>query len=395
LKPVRLSVVLTHPIQYYAPWFKYITTHADSIDLKVFYCVTVTPEQQGVGFERPFTWDNSIFDGYAHEVIRKKIRRVDSHSSAFFGVTVPEVVSSIRKSGAEAVLVPGWYSVSLVAAAVTAKSCGIPVIYRGDSQLLTPDGMPTRAKRSRTKVVLGLFSHFLTVGKRNHEYLRQYLVPESRIFFSPHCVDNSFFSTLAAATDPVIEREKLGIPADAFVALFAGKLEEKKRPWELIEAAGLMETPGTVIIAGSGEAEDRCRRAAARSSANVIFLGFRNQTEIARVYALADCLVLPSDSGETWGLVVNEALAAGIPCIVSDQVGCGPDLIENGKTGYITPFAEISELANTLDRLRMQIESGHSFDSACRARAAAYSFATATAGLEEALMSAVSMKARR
>jgi glycosyltransferase involved in cell wall biosynthesis len=358
------------------------------IDLKVHYCVTVTPEQQGVGFDEPFTWDNSLFDGYDHVILRQPSRRVESHSSAFFGVTTPQIVRSVRSASPDVLLVPGWYSVSLVAATIAARMSDIPVLYRGDSQILTPRGKPGLVKRVRTRSVLRLFSHYLSVGKRNHDYLRSYSIPESKIFFCPACVDNDFFATLAHAADRKLERQKLGIPQDSFVALFAGKLESKKRPWEVIEAAGKMNPRGTVIIAGSGEAEERCRQVAARSDAKVVFLGFQNQTEIACAYAIADCLVLPSDSGETWGLVVNEALAAGLPCIVSDQVGCGPDLIEDGKTGYIAPFANTAELAKTLERLCADIESGHDFAPACKERAEMYSYRAATEGLEEAVVAA-------
>ena len=393
MKRVRLSAVLTHPIQYYAPWFRYIAANAPLIDLKVHYCVTVTPEQQGVGFDEPFTWDNSMFGGYDHVVLSNPSQRVESHSSAFFGVTVPQIVQSIRKASADVILVPGWYSASLVAAAVTARMAGTPVVYRGDSQLLTPRGLPGPAKRFRTRSILRMFTHYLSVGKRNHDYLRHYGIPESRIFFSPACVDNEFFAGLAAASDRQLQRKAMDIAPHAVVALFAGKLEAKKRPWEVIEAAGRMDNPPVVVIAGSGDAEERCRIAAERSKGQVIFLGFRNQTEIARAYGLSDCLVLPSDSGETWGLVVNEALAVGLPCVVSDQVGSGPDLIEDRKTGYVTPFANIDELARTLAKLRAQLASGEDFATACRERAAEYSFRTATAGLEAAVESAV--RARR
>ena len=387
--PVRLSVVMTHPIQYYAPWFRYIAATAPEIRLMAHYCVIPTPEQQGVGFEEPFTWDASLLDGYDHVVLRKPSHKVTIHSSSFFGVTVPEIAASVKSANPDVVLVPGWYSISFIIAALSARLSGLPIVYRGDSQLTTPWEYVSTAKRVRTQAILRMFTHFLSVGKRNHAFLRTYSVPESNIFFAPHCVDNEFFHNSASRVNRPAARQALGIAPDAFVVLFAGKLERKKRPWEVIEAADTMDRPPVVLFAGSGEAEQRCRTAAATSKADVRFLGFQNQSEIARLYGIVDALVLPSDSGETWGMVVNEALAAGVPCIVTDRVGCGPDLIENGKTGFVIPFKDTGAQAKALRDIRARLETGDSFSEDCRARAAAYSFEMATVGLRDAALSAV------
>jgi len=112
-----------------------------------------------------------------------------------------------------------------------------------------------------------------------------------------------------------------------------------------------------------------------------VFSGFLNQSELGRAYALADCLVLPSDYGETWGLVVNEAMATGLPCVVSDAVGCGPDLIVAGRTGYTYPLGNVPEFSSALDALRSQSLGGHSFSADCRKHIADYSFEKATEGL--------------
>ena len=80
----------------------------------------------------------------------------------------------------------------------------------------------------------------------------------------------------------------------------------------------------------------------------VTFAGFLNQTEITKAYVAADCLVLSSDYDETWGLVVNEAMVCGLPAIVSDRAGCGPDLIEEKVTGLIYPFADVEALAEKM-----------------------------------------------
>lgn len=384
--PIRLSVVMTHPIQYYAPWFRDIAANVPDVQLTVHYCVTPTPKQQGVGFDEEFTWDESLLSGYDHEILRRPARGVAIHSSSFLGVAVPEIVSALRKAKPDVVMVPGWYSISLVAAAISARLSGLPVLYRGDSKLSLPWRGPIH-KRIRTWAMLDLFTHYLSVGRKNHEFLRNYSIPESKIFFSPHCVDNAFFEAAAENVDRVAEKAKWNVTQN-FVILFAGKFDEQKRPWDVIEAAGQMHPPPTVIMAGSGEAEERCREAAKRSSAQVIFAGFRNQEEIAQLYAIADCLVLPSES-ETWGLVVNEALAAGVPCIVSADVGCAPDLIEDDKTGFVVPVGDVAELTRKLTRIRDDFANGHDFGQECRARVALYSFEAATAGLHAAILNAV------
>ena len=108
-------------------------------------------------------------------------------------------------------------------------------------------------------------------------------------------------------------------------------------------------------------------------------------------YAAADCLALPSDWAETWGLVVNEALATGLPCVVSNRVGCAPDLITPGVTGEVFLFGNIQDLANGLGRIRELKNSGHDFKKACSTRAAAYSYRAAGTGLVAACESAVQL----
>jgi glycosyltransferase involved in cell wall biosynthesis len=94
---------------------------------------------------------------------------------------------------------------------------------------------------------------------------------------------------------------------------------------------------------------------------------------------VADCLVLPSD--ESWGLVVNEALATGLPCVVADRVGCAPDLVAPGATGEMFPTGNLAELATALGRIRAGVDSGRDYAPACRERAASHSFDRTTAGL--------------
>ena len=117
------------------------------------------------------------------------------------------------------------------------------------------------------------------------------------------------------------------------------------------------------------------------------FAGFQNQSELGRYYSAADCLILPSLT-ETWGLVVNEALQFGIPAIVSDKVGCHPDLIVEGKTGFVFPAGDDQRLADQLSKVFQLVRSNPNLvKEACQQKANDYSMHEFVAGLQKALFS--------
>jgi glycosyltransferase involved in cell wall biosynthesis len=123
---------------------------------------------------------------------------------------------------------------------------------------------------------------------------------------------------------------------------------------------------------------------APRSLPPASFPGFKNQSELPAYYAAADVLVLPSES-ETWGLVVNEAMACGLPAIVSDAVGCAPDLIEEGKTGFTYPVGDVDALAGRLAALAEMKLAGHDFAPALAEKMRVYSVEAAVRGTVEAV----------
>lgn len=392
--PIRLTVVMTHPVQYYSPWFRHIVGHCPSISLTVVYAILPTPTQQGTGFEATFQWDTSLTDGYRMRVVREPKERDRLESGRFFGLNAAEIGHAVLATDPDVVLVPGWNSATLVRAALACRRHGIPVVYRGDSQLGTTRNFAAAALRGKkTRAMLRLFSHYLAVGQRSFEYLKHFGAPEDLTFFSPHCVDNQFF---ALSAEPYHEpdtrrtaRIQLGIPTDDFVVLYVGKLEEKKRPLDAIAASAALGNSVTLLIVGSGKAEVECREAARGYGVNCVFSGFMNQSALGLPYGIADCLALPSDHRETWGLVVNEAMATGLPCVVSSAAGCAPDLVLDGQTGYTYPLADVSSLSAALDSVRVTLTREGSFSVACRQHIARYSFQAATEGLLAACRSAV------
>ena len=109
-------------------------------------------------------------------------------------------------------------------------------------------------------------------------------------------------------------------------------------------------------------------------------LGFRNQNEMPQIYSLADVVVLPSES-ETWGMIVNEAMSCGIPAVVSDKVGCAPDLIEPGVTGYQFLVRDVFALAEALERVYLFMRSGTKLEWSIRRKMAQYSIRNTCDGI--------------
>jgi glycosyltransferase involved in cell wall biosynthesis len=392
--PVRLTAVLTHPIQYYAPWFRRIHASAPEVELTVLHATQPTPEQQGVGFDQAFEWDLPLTEGYRSIVVRPARENDRIDSSSFTGLDVPQIGRAIADTAPDVVLITGWYSVTLVRALFACRRLGVPTLYRGDSHLLSgPTGWKRPLWTVKTQVLLRQFDGFLSPGVRVKEYLRWYGVPDHRIFQVPHAVDNEAFASAAAPyQQPEVRaaaRRRRGIDPDAFVVLFVGKLVRSKRPVNVVRAVARLAPGAALMVVGSGPLEGAIRDEAARLGVSLKMVGFLNQSQLGEPYALADCLTLPSDFPETWGLVVNEALATGLPCVVSNAVGCAPDLIRDGETGYVYPLDDIDALAMTLAKVRHRKAEGYDWGPACRKLAAAYSYDAMTDGLVRAARSVI------
>ena len=398
VRRIRLAAVLTHPVQYFAPWFRYIEKHAAELDLVVLYATRPSPEQQGAGFGHAFTWDVPLLDGYESRILSEPSTKLQLHAGGFRGMDVPEIAGAISDENPDVVLLPGWHSLTMVRARLACRRLGIPVLYRGDTHLgSAPRGWKRPLWRVRNRFLLGQFDGYLSVGRRAREMLLSLGASPCRIYASPHCVDNEFFARSAAPHQTpagrFAARGAFGVASGDFVVLFVGKLDAKKRPLQLIEAVARMGPGASVLMVGAGPQEELCRAEALRLGVRVRWAGFLNQTEIARAYAAADCLALCSES-ETWGLVVNEAMATGLPCVVSDRVGCAPDLIVPRATGEIVPLDDVAALARALERLRTRHIEGHNFAPECRARIARYSFAPAMIGLVAACQDVVRRRPR-
>ena len=348
----RVAILSTHPIQYHAPWFRALAEHAE-IDLEVLYCHRATPQEQAsAGFNVEFNWDVSLLDGYRHRFLRNVARKPSLNG--FAGLDTPEIRDIVKAENFDAVIVNGWNYKSAWQAMRACWRTKTPVMVRSDSHLHTERSFPKRAAK------LPLYRWFIpkvdaccAVGTWSRDYFLHYGAQADRIFIVPHVVDVDFFRKEAdrLRLQRTELRREWQLDDAATVFLFAGKFIEKKRPLDFVRAIASANNSGKRIMGlmvGDGPLRQACEDSVKTTHAPIRFAGFLNQSEIPSAYSAADALVLPSDGGETWGLVANEAMASGKPCLVSDRVGCAPDLIVPGETGDVFPVGDIAVLSSLL-----------------------------------------------
>lgn len=395
----RLGILVSHPIQYYVPWFRHL---AARMDVEVLYAQRQGPGGQAdAGFGLAFEWDVPLFDGYPHRWLANVARHPSV--SGFWGCDTPELYDLVPARRYDAFLMFGWNRKSFVQAIRACWRAGVPVLMRGDSHLDTPRSLLKRgAKYFPYRWFLPRLDGHLYVGARNRTYLRYYGVPEERLFFAPHFVDNDFFAPRAEAArrdgGAAAVRAAFGIPPQAFVVAYVGKMTAVKRPGDVVSAVGaLRERPGAAnlhaLLVGDGPLRGELEARAAAAGDRIHFAGFRNQSELPGLYAASDLLVVPGC--ETWGLVVNEAAACGLPAVVSDGAGCAPDLVVEGCTGYVYRVGDVQALADAILAARAMCLSGPAAVRAAVAdRIGRYSIASATRGLEAALERVAQLRAR-
>jgi glycosyltransferase involved in cell wall biosynthesis len=391
---VRLAVVLSHPTQYYSPWFRWMRAHTQ-IQFRVFYLWDFgVTRRHDPNFGKTFEWDVDLLSGYDSEIVPNTAGRPGAEH--FFGFRNPGLTGRLAAWKPGALLLFGYKWASHMRVIAWAATHGVPLIFRGDSHLIGR-GPPPLHVRLALRILYSRFSAFLCVGAANREYFEAFGVPGRKLFIAPHSVNADLFNrenrgNLEAAQEL---RARLGLGTGTRVVLFAGKLVPAKQPAELLEAfLGLGQTDAALVFVGDGPERERLQamasaRGGAPGSPRVHFLPFANQSEMPSRYMLADLFVLPSRGiYETWGLAVNEAMHMGVPCLVSSLVGCQRDLVTHRETGWVFDAARPEALGPALSEALGELASEPrraQIRKAVEARISGYNYLQTTDGLVAAL----------
>ncbi|MGH9881414.1 MAG: glycosyltransferase [Pyrinomonadaceae bacterium] len=366
-----LAILSTHPIQYQVPLWQALAKDG-RVPFEVWYLSDhATRQSFDSEFKQTFAWDLDMLSGYPSRFLKTNA----NHDVARFSrlrLTEP-LGDLLKKSNAKALWIQGWQVAAYWQAVSEAHAAGIPVWLRGESNDLAPVPLWKRPiKQLALRRLFAQVSNFLYIGQANRRLYERFGVRSEQLHPACYCVDNKRFKNQAEALRPQRAelRRQWGIADESFCVLFAGKFIPKKRPLDVVSAVSQLRKRNSVsgvhlLFAGSGELANVLRQTCnvvfdaeqhSAVSANgssgaptASFTGFLNQTEISKAYVAADCLVLPSDHRETWGLVVNEAMASGLTCLVSAECGCAEDLIAPLDAKLCFPPGDISAITDALE----------------------------------------------
>ncbi len=354
----NLVYLVTHPIQYQAPLLRRIAAEGD-IGLTVLFCSDLSTRQfNDPGFGHQVSWDVPLLGGYEHRFLPCLGK---SDVLSFFRPLNYGLLRALRAAECDVIWIHGYMRLYHWYAMVLARLLGIKVLIRDEAHHKSAGRGPIRRflKRLFFKLLGQLCHGFLAIGTHNRDYYLGNGIAAAKIFLMPYAVDNAFFEekSRAAAASREQLRASLGLIREKPVILFASKMTARKRPDDLLEAyirlsADERTAPDAYLLfIGDGEMRQSLEeRVASLGWTTVKFLGFKNQTELPAYFDLCDVFVLPS-THEPWGLVVNEAMNAGRAIIVSDDAGCGPDLVRDGENGFVFHRGSVDDLQRALARL--------------------------------------------
>ena len=361
----RVLVVTSPPTPYRVPLFERISRDP-SIDLRVLFCAESEPT-------RP--WRLEPF-GFEHEFLKGveiAVGREDRHS--YF--VNPGVLGALRRARYDVLVVWGWWQFASLVAARHARWTRRPYVVFSETHSPLSRSGPRRWARERlaTSVVAGA-SAWLATGSLSRHHLLSLGAQDDGVFLFPNSPDVEALEARARAARPKRDeiRRSLGVPPEGPVALFVGRFVEKKGLRLLLPAfrRALERVPDArLLLVGDGPMASEVRSLAATVGERVVLAGFAQPDRVHEAYVAADVLAIPS-LDEPWGVVVNEAMACGVPVIASNAVGAAPDMIRDGETGWVVPGGDEIALANALSAALSDLPRLRGMASACVSMARAW-----------------------
>ena len=382
----RIAILASHVIQYQDPFFKLLAAEPD-LDVTVLYCSRAgLDDYRDAEMQTTLRWDLEMLHGY-----RSIFMRNFGRGEGYTRLINPGVLRHIAGGRYDAVIfMLGWGSITSLLGVAACRASNTPFFFFGDSS--HPPAATTFAGRVRARFLRSLFAvtdGFLVSGALNADYYVHYGAPRDRFFLLPWAIDNERFETASrfAPGERETMRARFGIRPGDLAIVYSAKLLPRKDPMTLLQAFARMHhrDRAALIFLGNGELREQLERFVRDEGLErVIFAGFINQTDLPKHYAMADVFVLPS-TYEPRGSVINEAMACGLPVIVTDRCGSIGDIVQEGENAFIYPAGDAARLAEMLDTLAADVPLRERMAQRSREIIATWDFARGVRGVKEAL----------
>ncbi len=383
-----LVAIQTHPIQYWAPIYRHLEQTLHLPTTTIYGSDFSIHNYYDADFKKQIKWDSDLLGGYSQEYVSQKSASKENIPNSF--LTFIRLYKLINKINPKAILLTGyWPRFNFIALLVAIYSRRALLLRcEATDQAIQRSPISGLIRRAILKVLYKNIDEFLFIGENSRQHYLSHGVSSEQMHLSPYCVDFPILNPTERLEKRDSIRKELNIPQDRIVIIFSGKLNRKKSPDHLLQASQYLDKSLakkiSIIFLGDGELRNSLETSDySHNYASVHIIGFVNQTQITSYYAAADAFSINSLFGETWGLVVNEALSSGLPCLASDAVGSHIDLIQQGVTGEVYKKGDIQDLAHKLEKV-IELSKLKTTSFQCQQKVSKYSLKNASNGIYDA-----------
>ncbi len=346
----KIAFLVSHPTQFEVPFFRYHEKLHGTGDTEI--CIDVYYVNKARirdlfdrEIQRPPGWDFDDQEGYSHFAVPP-----GTWAKTIFFWRI------YQSYDYDAVIFSfGYRNISFILNFLIAKAKKIPLVYRGDSILLyNQNSIKAKAKKIILQFIYSFFDAFLAVGTLSRQAFVHYGVSEKKIFLFPYIPDIRRFNreSLEARERKDVLRKKINIKEDAVVFIAVTKFVAREGPMDVVKAFAEIKDvlpQAILLLVGDGpqrnEILDYIKK---KSLSNIVPLGYQPYSLLPVLYGISDVFIHPAHE-ECWGVSVNEAMACGLPIILSDCVGSGADLLKGN--GFSYKAGNISQLVKCIIKL--------------------------------------------
>ena len=336
---MKIIFLNSHPISYFSDMYRYL--RSNGLNFEVWYCSKYGLNNHFDIQFNSFRKTEGLLEGFKSKFLLNFLKAKNAKET-IFNTLNPSILKEISNLDRNTIVIShGWSRLTMVLTLIFGGMFGVKVGLRTETPLTHEYNYKGVKKSLRTFILKNLFKrvdYFFYIGTSNKNFYKSMGIKDDQLIFMPYSTKPSGLGYSSKKRQGKI--------------LFCGKLIEKKRPQDLLIAFHRLKNKNLELIyAGSGKMENELKMKSQDLGLKkqVLFKGLLDKNKLDELYKDVDLIVLPSGFGETWGLVINEAIEYGLPVIVSDMVGCSIDLCNNN--GYIFKYKDITDLTSKLKKI--------------------------------------------